>query len=91
MKKKHSFAILALAALAGILSASCQREEILYPTSNYYVGITVTPDEREPNYKEPTVYVASFYEAETGRLARRRRSRRRPRYGVTNRFLLIQK
>lgn len=70
MKKSFINAVLAAGVIAALMFlTSCQREEIVYPTSNYYLAITVEPDVQQKDYVKPTIFVASFYDVETGKLA----------------------
>ncbi len=56
-----------LAAL--LVSPACQREAIVYPTSDYYLAVTVEPDPLQKEFVNPSIYVANFYDAATGRLS----------------------
>ena len=61
-----SLFVLAVVAVAGI---SCQREEIEYPVSNYYVSLSVTPNPLQKEFSMPPIYSANFYDMETGKLS----------------------
>lgn len=68
--KKTILAILSVAAV--VMSTSCQRDPILYPTSDYYVAVKVNIDtDRDPAAAEPTLYVASFYDTLSHKLLHR--------------------
>lgn len=67
MKKNLTiFVIAALALLGGLLSASCQRDPIVYPTGDYYVSIKVNA--KTSDGSEPQMYAVNFYDTLTHRL-----------------------
>lgn len=58
-----------LAATGIIITlASCRRDPIVYPTSNYYVSIEPEMAETDTEENLPKVYAVNFYDPGTGRL-----------------------
>lgn len=69
MNKRTIVAFVALSfAFLAFVTMSCQRDPIFYPTSDYYVGIEVEPDSFDEDFVMPSVYVASFYDVNDGKL-----------------------
>ena len=66
MKRIYTIIILMAAALACILSASCQRDPIIYPTSDYYVAVKVNAETSDST--RPTMYAVNFYDTLTHKL-----------------------
>ncbi len=66
---KRYFVLAAVAAAFLMVCLSCQRDEIHYPVSNYYVGIDVNPNPLEKDFVLPNIYSANFYDVATGSLA----------------------
>lgn len=70
MKKNLTiFVIAALALVGGLLSASCQRDPIVYPTGDYYVSIKVNA--KTSDGSEPQIFAVNFYDTLTHRLINR--------------------
>lgn len=63
MKTLRTYILFLMAAAAVAFSAACQRDPIEYPTSNYYVAISVIVE--TDGATEPTVYAVVFYDPST--------------------------
>lgn len=66
MKRTINAIILMAAAAACLFSAACQRDPIVYPTSDYYVAIKVNASTSDDS--RPTMYSVNFYDTLTHKL-----------------------
>lgn len=68
MKKRFVISLVGTALVAALtLALSCQRAEIEYPTSDYYLAVAFADGSTAASHQ--TTFAAGFYDTETGKLA----------------------